>query len=995
MSLCSRPPTPDSPLSNSLRHATNTIDDLTLALTNFSRMSSPEPPNITTCCCGREECETSKAWLAFKAKMESRLVLSAEVGQALLERHEAYVRRQESANRSPQVELDIMKSGEEPVNARVADLVKENAVLEKRLTQALINNEIAEASNKSALQELQEARVNISRLSTQHARSVGWENRLAVAIQERDDFQQERDSALQRAKLAETRISSLKEKCAKLQAQLNRLREDFEMQRVHRQELSQEVLKDARQRLEQLQQSQLGHSMVVEDAEVTKVLESLVADNEALKRDHAELQNLLTEAREDLRSLQEEVEERRADNSSYLRHRYTSSGHSSGYHDLSAPLSPTFHVGTAPTPSVLHAVHRNIKAGAISDRRAVSVERSTRRAFEPLTPETDGRPLSPTDSLFPPDTKWTSFTHPSYPPSHLSLEFDESSQRDGLPMSPERTRAQKSLLLLTRSRGVQTDGIWNGSSILAPSPVPHTFGDRASSGTSHDGQSESSSLTDGQFGVLSALIDRVAMLLGRMTQADALTLTNRLKRQHLLGADVSHLSRSTVGSILHEANTLRAHFRAFLEDDRVTTTCTRRDLRGLFKLFKDMFTELGQMRVTLNDVILDPSVAAKVSEMALHPAKAGSAESGGRDASTNPSGPSWMAPLSKLLGLPGGGTNANGNGSAATRALSPPAPPGLRGRSRVPSRIVPKREAALSASAMTVNVEFSGTAVGRSVTSTYSAHPEREDSISILNMQSLLAQPVPAQDVSKNVMGIFAGAPRPAEGADPWVVIQRPQRGTTVPNVGGANGSSAGTATIGRSAVRNMNSRLSRTVDAVIDSHAAQGEEQDVVQSTLLERTLSRRGMSDSSIHTTFMNHGEGQGSPRQSADEETAAPGRDRQSVLQALSRRMQSFRFAGPSSNAESGPSISRPETPVSAAHRSSVADASSPDRAPTPTRARASSPRAISPTASGLFQSVNLSSWAAAALDPSMEPSQYLASSPREEAYMHRTWARERDL
>jgi regulator of replication initiation timing len=51
---------------------------------------------------------------------------------------------------------------------------------------------------------------------------------------------------------------------------------------------------------------------MAEDAEVMKVLESLVADNENLKHDNTELRNLLTETREDLRALQEEVEEHRA-----------------------------------------------------------------------------------------------------------------------------------------------------------------------------------------------------------------------------------------------------------------------------------------------------------------------------------------------------------------------------------------------------------------------------------------------------------------------------------------------------------------------------------------------------------------------------------------------------------------------------------------------------------------------------------------------------------
>lgn len=41
---------------------------------------------------------------------------------------------------------------------------------------------------------------------------------------------------------------------AKLQAQVARLREDIDMQRSHRQQMSDEVLAEARSRLEQLQQ---------------------------------------------------------------------------------------------------------------------------------------------------------------------------------------------------------------------------------------------------------------------------------------------------------------------------------------------------------------------------------------------------------------------------------------------------------------------------------------------------------------------------------------------------------------------------------------------------------------------------------------------------------------------------------------------------------------------------------------------------------------------
>jgi len=62
-------------------------------------------------CCGKEDCENMVSWLAMKSRLESRLILSAgmslvvlvdaflrsllEVGQALLQRHKAYVRQLE------------------------------------------------------------------------------------------------------------------------------------------------------------------------------------------------------------------------------------------------------------------------------------------------------------------------------------------------------------------------------------------------------------------------------------------------------------------------------------------------------------------------------------------------------------------------------------------------------------------------------------------------------------------------------------------------------------------------------------------------------------------------------------------------------------------------------------------------------------------------------------------------------------------------------------
>jgi hypothetical protein len=83
----------------------------------------------------------------------------------------------------------------------------------QRFTQAILNNELAEVSTKTLSTDLQELRVAFNRLSTEHARTVGWEARLREALQERDDFLQERDNEAQKLRGAEVKLASLSDKC--------------------------------------------------------------------------------------------------------------------------------------------------------------------------------------------------------------------------------------------------------------------------------------------------------------------------------------------------------------------------------------------------------------------------------------------------------------------------------------------------------------------------------------------------------------------------------------------------------------------------------------------------------------------------------------------------------------------------------------------------------------------------------------------------------------
>ncbi|KAF7352224.1 hypothetical protein MVEN_01185800 [Mycena venus] len=887
-----RPPTPDSPLTNrdSLYDATTTIDDLTNALNDVSRVPSPEPPSLYFCCCGRDDCENVQAWLATKARLESRLMLSAEVGQALLQRHEAYVRRHESESRRREASASAADEDKEDrdgaaaeVQDRLDELTKENKALEKRLTQALVNNEVTEVSNKTILVELADAKTTISRLTASAARSVGWDTRLSAAMKEKEDMQQERDAESQRARLAEGRFAQLKERMSKLQADVRRLQNALEEKREHRLELSESILVDARARLEALQRSVGGASGVKQDgepgSELHSILQSLVDDNETLKHDNAELQT----------ALQEEVEDQRVNPP-------PRSGAGTPSH-----LRQHFHTGSVPSALAVGQSY-GFKRSSSNER-----DRRTSRRYEPLTPETSRRPLSPADSATS-DTRWTYFGQPQprYPvsPSRASFEMglDRDGAEDGQDDTLEKRTPHKPLFLLARSRGVQTDPYpMPASPTPGPSPyppshsplssaTPSVYSDSLGPNTGASATANTSASANGNPASLAAMVERTQALLQRMQAADALSLTNRLKRAGIRGADVGHLSRSTVAGILSDANKQLRNVAGADEELRAG----RREVRSLLGVLREMFGAMGEIRVVLNEVVLDPSSATRVSEAAMDPNKARKAEeqaaaaAAGEGKGGDAKSAGWMAPLSKLFaGAPRDGERER---TATTSPLLAPRP--------MPPRFVPKLGPALAASATTVNVEFSGagSGVGRAMTSTIDAAPT--PAISIGTAGGSNTGVLHTHQGTPGVMGIFAGAPVRTRTPDPWVVIPRTQRAPP-----GALLSPAA------AAVRRQHpNRMSRNVDAVLDgvgtpvrqpgSGDASGDEDEGPDylAPLLQRTLRRRGLSDSSIHSTFAAQAaedEADGTaPPQSPLTRTEAAWLESGSVLQALSRRVQSFR-------------------------------------------------------------------------------------------------------
>ena len=67
---------------------------------------------------------------------------------------------------------------------------------------------------------------------------------------EKEDLQQEKNSANQRARVAEARVISLRDRVSRLQEQLTTSHTELDQHRNHRLELSEEISQGARSQLE-------------------------------------------------------------------------------------------------------------------------------------------------------------------------------------------------------------------------------------------------------------------------------------------------------------------------------------------------------------------------------------------------------------------------------------------------------------------------------------------------------------------------------------------------------------------------------------------------------------------------------------------------------------------------------------------------------------------------------------------------------------------------
>ncbi|KAM0751739.1 hypothetical protein T439DRAFT_379835 [Meredithblackwellia eburnea MCA 4105] len=337
---------------------------------------------------------------------------------------------------------------------------------------------------------------------------------------------------------------------------------------------------------------------------------------------------------------------------------------------------------------------------------------------------------------------------------------------------------------------------------------------------------------------LGSLIEHAAKLLVRVQSADVVTLEKRLKKQNLPG-DVRHLAQANLKELVNDIEGIRTHFRRVLENERVSTKDSalspessqeshvlRRDFVSLVKLFRDLLFETSRLRSLVNRVQLEPSLASSLRELDT----INSIDNEASKATSTAAG--LLAPFSRLFN----------NVVGTTEEPVTPPPPVSTPRPSI--RPIAKLTGSSAVTSAVVNVEFGSGAVRRAVAS----RPGEEGSPDLPSpsqrSQTSLTHKKSDNQVRRDLSSIFAGglpAPRSPTG-EPWVVVSNKARPTPSSNPLGCLLAAY------RPAVS-----LSTTTNAVLDSFAQARPEPS--EPTLLERQLRPRGLSDSSIRSTFIAH--------------------------------------------------------------------------------------------------------------------------------------------
>ncbi|KDN38510.1 hypothetical protein K437DRAFT_22735 [Tilletiaria anomala UBC 951] len=791
--------------------------------------------------------------------------------------------------------------------SKLSSSIKESSSLQRQLAQSNLNLEAADSSNRILLHELDEVRNALSKTRKEHAKCALTVARAEKLSKELEDVRQESIAMRKREEASTSLAKRIGRRNEELVEQLKRKVEELEVlsRRDRPVDVGSDAIERAKERLRMGAdvRGSGGAKVMRAEMEATEdayqeMLQMLVQESESLKEENRYLKEMLEAKNEETAVLKEAQMPR-------------SFGSTHGAHRRSLNLATSASVAS-PTTVYSPAATAYNDSAPLGDELMAAAATAHTVSSAVGQQQQQKRTDSPKPALLVSPPSRTSLL-PDMPraPTLASNASDRSStkEKEGGDDDSEYAAGTGVAAAAASPAPAQTQALSDLSSQLSRkgSLLPR-------SGEKDTRTQQLSNLLDSVQRLFTRLSTADVNTLSRRLQRQHLTGdVGHLARTTLnsIMRDVEGLREHFRRLVEQEARTRDKEKDKEREDCGSSTTSgsnnkadggsgssesllARREFFALIKTFKDLFVEIGRLRTCVNEVHLQPSHAAKLLQehLGLEPmeergllpgaewlskmwAGASAPLGGGGSASAGAgvAGKAGNTTLSAGSGLQGASTGEIERAAAnsplaatqsfATRAVT------LRGGASV--RAAPRAEASVvSTTAVAVAVAANSAPANEAAASSPSGSTDPSDPTS-LNQPRLRPNPNLGRKSltrvqSRNLSGLFAGSvalSSPTAGG--WDLVDRREASSAGTS---ASAALSANARLGAGLIPNRGGPMQRPLSRIVDDdevslhhgrsgHGGSRADDDGFRGALLERTLRPRGLSDSSIHSTFVEHGD------------------------------------------------------------------------------------------------------------------------------------------
>ncbi|OCL09809.1 hypothetical protein AOQ84DRAFT_431152 [Glonium stellatum] len=278
-----------------------------------------QPPGsrIPQCCCGRFDCPFLAHTGTLLEGLERDVQTAAQLGQALLVRHEAYMADAEQERLLMTSTIETLEQQKRELEERNAQTVEENRNLLDQLEG--LNDAVAEsdAQVKSLTATLQSTQEELQRLFILAARTENLENQLAQLERDQAQLQdtltaavEDERTAIQRWRQAERTIGDLQDQIDRIEREAREERERHVevVGRMERRRAVEIELETAAGRLKGAAAARTGGREKNGSNVVSHFVKDILQDNASLQMGIVELREMLLNSNEEVERLREQLQ---------------------------------------------------------------------------------------------------------------------------------------------------------------------------------------------------------------------------------------------------------------------------------------------------------------------------------------------------------------------------------------------------------------------------------------------------------------------------------------------------------------------------------------------------------------------------------------------------------------------------------------------------------------------------------------------------------------